>query len=812
MSKSLLIKKAIPHFVAVVVFLLLNVIIYRPIIFENKIMDQNDINQGGGAAREIAEYREKTGEEALWTNSMFGGMPAYLISVQWSGSILVDNLQKLLTLHLPRPVGENFFAMLSFYIMLLAFGVRPYLAIGGAIAFGLSTFFIVSIQAGHMWKIRAIGYMPLVLAGIRLVLTKKYIPGFVLSAIALSLEINANHLQITYYLFILIALYLISELIAAYKEKGIKEFATKSVVLAVAGALAIGINFGKLWTTYEYGKYSIRGKSELSATSHESRAGLDRDYAFRWSSGKWESMTLLVPHLYGGGSGVYTGKNSELGDVLRRNNVPRNEINQYERAYLGYWGNQPGTAGPAYAGAVVCFLFILAFFFVDKKTKYWMVAGVALSIMLSWGNNFPSFNNLMFDVFPGYNKFRAVTMVIILALMIMPLMGFLGLEKLIEKGWTKETRKNLFVATGIAAFLALLALVVTRPPAVESVPTVLSDAIIADRKGIIRSDVFRTLFYVACSFGAIYLMLKSKISVQFFGIILALLIIIDLGLVDARYLNEGVYTKPSGKTFFTKTPADEAILRDTDLNYRVLNLQDPFNEARTSVFHKSVGGYHGAKMRRYQDLISTHLVTEMQQIIADQGLNKENCNVISMLNTRYILAGLQANAVIENPYANGAAWFVDQIQKVNTPDEEIAALGSVDLSRTAIIDQSKFNVDGVHADSAASITLVSYKPNMLSYEAATGHGGLAVFSDIYYSEGWRAFINGRETEIIRANYVLRALEIPAGKHKIEFVFEPASYFIGNKVMMASSGVLILVIAFGFYSLWQQRKADEFTEA
>ena len=812
MNMSSFLLKARPHLIAVVSFLAISIFMYRPIIFEGKVMDQNDINQGKGAASEIIEYRETTGEEVLWTNSMFGGMPAYLISLNWSGSAIVDQMQKLSTLYLPRPVGENFLAFLTFYILLLTFGVRPYLAIGGALAFGMSTFFIVSIQAGHMWKIRAIAYMPLVLAGIRLVFSGKYLWGFVLSSMALALEINANHLQITYYLFILILFYGISELVAGIKEKNLNELLKKTAILTLAGVLALGVNIGKLWTTYEYGKYSIRGASELTTTPSESKEGLDREYAFRWSSGKWESMTLLIPHLYGGGSGVYHGKNSELGDVLRRNNVPRNEINQYERAYLGYWGLQPGTAGPAYAGAVVCFLFILAFFFVEKKTKYWIVAGVVLSIMLSWGSNFPSFNNLMFDVFPGYNKFRAVTMVIILALMLMPLMGFIGLEKLIEKGWNNETLKKLLIATGITAFLALFALLVTKPPSIEGAPTMLTDAILSDRKGIIQSDVFRTILYVILSFGALYYYLKSKISVHFLGAILALLILLDLGLVNSRYLNEGVYTKVTGKTFFNKTPADELILKDTDLNYRVLNLQDPFNEARTSNFHKSLGGYHGAKMRRYQDLISSHIVVEMQQIISDQGLTKSNNNVISMLNARYILAGLQANAVIPNPYANGAAWFVGNIRKVNSADEEIEALDQVDLKTTAIIDQSKFQVTEPGFDSLAQITLLEYAPNSLKYQARTNAAGLVVFSEIYYPEGWKAFINGKETNIIRANYVLRALEVPAGTHDIEFVFEPKSYFTGNKIMMVSSLILILVILAAIYILWKQAKIDEPTEA
>jgi hypothetical protein len=807
MNMSSFLSKALPHFIAVISFLAISIFMYRPIIFEGKVMDQNDINQGKGAASEIIEYRDATGEEALWTNSMFGGMPAYLISLNWSGSTLVDQLQKLSTIYLPRPVGENFLAFLTFYILLLTFGVRPYLAIGGAFAFGLSTFFIVSIQAGHMWKIRAIAYMPLVLAGIRLVFSGKYLLGFVLTSMALALELNANHLQITYYLFLLIVFYGISEMVSGINEKNLHVFLKKISILIIAVILALGVNIGKLWTTYEYGKYSIRGKSELTSTPSESKEGLDREYVFRWSSGKWESMTLLIPHLYGGGSGVYHGKNSELGDALRRNNVPRNEINQYERAYLGYWGLQPGTAGPAYAGAVVCFLFILAFFFVDRKTKYWMVAGVVFSIMLSWGKNFPSFNNLMFDVFPGYNKFRAVTMVIILALMLLPLMGFLGLEKLIENGWNKETQKKLLMATGITAFLALFALLVTKPPSIEGAPAILADAVFSDRKSIIQSDVFRTVLYVMLTFGAVYFYMKSKISVHFLGAILALLILLDLGLVNSRYLNDSVYTKLTGKTFFTKTPADEIILKDTDLNYRVLNLQDPFNEARTSNFHKSLGGYHGAKMRRYQDLISTHLVAEIQQIISDQRLTESNSKVISMLNAKYILAGLQANAVIENPYANGAAWFVKNIRKVNSADEEIEALDEVDLNATAIIDQSKFQVAEPGIDSLAQITLLEYEPNNLKYKARTNSAALAVFPDIYYPEGWKAYIDGKETEIVRANYVLRALEIPAGTHNIEFVFEPNSYITGNKIMMASSLILLFIMIFSIYSLWKQAKMD-----
>jgi hypothetical protein len=812
MSRSSLLAKALPHTIAIVSFLAISIFIYRPIIFEGKVMDQNDINQGVGAGSEIREYREKTGEEVLWTNSMFGGMPAYLISLNWSGGQILQKTQSFLLLYLPRPVGENFLAFVSFYILLLSFGVRPYLAIAGALAFGLSTFFVVSIQAGHMWKIRAIVYMPLVLAGVRLVFTKRYLAGFILTAFALALEINANHLQISYYLFILLLIYGIAELIADVKAKETGELAKKVGVLLIAAFLAIGANLGKLWTTYEYGKYSIRGKSELTSTPSESKEGLDREYAFRWSNGKWETMTLLIPHLYGGASAVYDGKNSETREVLRQNNVPRNEINNYERFYLGYWGEQPGTAGPAYAGAVICFLFILAFFFVDNKTKYWMTAVVVLSIMLSWGKNFPSFNNLMFDIFPAYNKFRAVTMVIILALMVIPLMGFLGLEKLLQAGWSKETQKKLFISSGVTVFLAIFALLVTSPPAIEQAPAWLQDAVFSDRQGIIKSDAFRTIFYVLVAFGLIYFYLKGKISNAVFSAVLIILVLLDLGLVNSRYLNDSGYKKEGNKTYLKMTPADEEILKDTSPHYRVLNLQDPFNEARTSNFHKSLGGYHGAKLRRYQDLISRQLVPEMQQIIKDQKVTKENTNVISMLNTRYILAGLQANAVISNPYANGAAWFVEDVIRVNSPDQEIEQISNADLSKAAVIDLSAFTVGEIGKDSLSQITLEEYSPDKLLYKSNNNGNGLAVFSEIYYPKGWKATIDGEAAEIKRVNYVLRALEVPAGTHTIEFRFEPISYVIGNIIMMISSILLVLVVAFGIWQLWKNSVKVEMQEA
>ena len=804
MNKSGFFSKALPHIIAGVIFLAISIFMYRPIVFEGKIMYQNDMNQGKGATSEVNEYRNESGEEAIWTNSMFSGMPTYLTGLRWSGGTVIRTIQNTVSLYMPAPVGENFMAFAFFYIMLLCFGVRPYLAMGGALAFGLSTFYVISIQAGHMWKIRAIAYIPLVIAGVQLVFTRRYLLGFIITALGVALEINANHLQITYYLFILLMVYGLSELVFAIREEKLAELSKKVAILIVAAVLAVGTNFGKLWSTYEYGKISIRGKSELSSTPAESKAGLDREYAFRWSSGKWESMTLFIPHLYGGGSGIYNGKDSEVGELLQRNNVPRSEISQIERAYLGYWGKQPGTAGPAYVGAVFIFLFILSLFFLEGRHKYWMLSIVILSIMLSWGKNFPSFNNFMFDVFPGYNKFRAVTMVITLALTIIPLMGMMGLQKLIQLGLEKENQKKLFIAGATSIGVALFAWMVTDPPAVEGVQNVIADAIEKDRESIIKADVLRSVFYVAACFGLIYFLLKKKITFNIFAAIFIALVVLDLGLVDSRYLNSKVFVKPEENTYLDKTPADERILEDESLGYRVLNLQDPFNEARTSRYHHSIGGYHGAKIRRYQDVISKYIGAEMQQIIQDQGINKGNSGVISMLNAKYLLAGTQANGVIPNPHVNGDSWFVDEVRLVNNPDEEISTIGEVDLSNTAVIDKSKFDVGNVSVDSVAYIRMTEYSPNHLKYEAETNASSLAVFSEVYYPVGWKAFIDGEETEILRANYLLRALEIKPGKHTIEFVFEPRSYFVGNWIMMISSIVLLLVIILGIVQLWRNK--------
>jgi hypothetical protein len=807
-------KDIAPHLLAVLTFMIVSVILYYPIILENKTFLQNDINQGAGAGSEIVEYREHTGEEVLWTNSMFGGMPTYLISLRWAGSNFLNEVQRIITLYLPGSVRENFLAFIAFYVLLLAFGVRPYIAIAGALAYGLSTFYVVSIEAGHLWKVRAIAYIPFVLAGFRLVFHGRRFVGFVLATFALAMEINANHLQITYYLLLITLIYGAVQLIESVRRKRIARFAGDVGLLALAAILAVAINLGKIWTTMEYSPYSIRGASELRSNIQSTSGGLDRDYAFQWSSGKWESLTMLIPHLYGGASMLYTGKDSELSQVLRRNNAPADQIAQLEAGYLGYWGAQPGTAGPFYLGAIVCFLFVLALYVSDKTTISWLVGASVLGIVLSWGHNFQWFNYFMFDHFPGYNKFRAVTMTVTMPMLCIPLLAFYGLEQFMARQWDKKSKKMLLSAFGITAAATVLAGLFTSPPDVvgEQIPRWFAEAVHSDRKDIILADTFRSLFFVAAAFAVVYFYKGGRIGTGLFPILLVALAVLDLGLVDKRYVHAEKFVKQSRNTFFTETEADKEILKDDNISYRVFNLQNPFNEARTSLYHKSIGGYHGAKLRRYQDLIEHHLAPELQQIIQDQSITRENTRVLSMLNTRYFLAGSGKNAVIRNPYALGNAWFVEDVAYVESPDEEIEKLAVIDPATTAVIDRSQFGEVTAHADTSAQIILEEYQPNRLVYSANTATGSLAVFSEIYYPKGWHATIDGTRADILRVNYVLRALEVPPGTHTIEFRFEPKSYTLGNKISYASIFVYIGLLAGGLVVFYRRKRSTDEDQA
>ncbi|MEP2771021.1 MAG: YfhO family protein [Fulvivirga sp.] len=791
----------LPHLIAIITFLIVTIIFFKPFFFDNKSLDQHDINQWKGGAQELIEHREATGEEGLWTNSMFGGMPGYFVDVQWSDGI-ITTIKTVLVAGLAHPVRNIFLAFISFYILLLAFKVRPYLAIGGALAFGLSSFLIIGLGAGHNARIGAIALMPLVLAGIHITFKRHTVLGFGVTAAALALELRENHLQITYYLLLMVLVYGLIMLIEAFKQGELKPFLTKLGVLIVAALLAVGTFAGKFWSTYEYSKYSMRGPSELSTLGDESdnTDGLKKDYAFQYSNGILEPLTLLIPDYFGGASSNYLvqDEESEVLKALQRAG-DQQTANQLARYTSAYWGNQPLTA-PYYAGAIICFLFVVGLFLADRKIAIWLGAITALAIVLSWGDSFKVFNYFMFDYFPGYNKFRSVTFALTMAFVAMPLLGFIGLEKLLSTGITKATQKKLLVALGSTAGFCLLVVMFAGMASFtkegeSQLPQWFLNALTSDRESLMRSDAFRSFLFIIIAAIAIYLRLKDTISYPVTAAILSLAILIDLASVDRRYFGDDNYRRTTDRSFFNPTEADLEIKKDKS-KYRVYNLQGAMNEARTSYHHHSIGGYHGAKMRRYQDLYDYCIANETQQMIQSlQTGNRDlsDFGVINMLNTKYLMYGAQRNAIIPNIHANGNAWLVSTVEKVNSPDEELSTTCELNTASTAVIDAGKFQLNKTAFNTNGTVTLASYQPNKVEYQAKVEGESFAVFSEIYYPVGWEATIDGKPVDILRVNYVLRALKVPQGKHTIVFEFKPDSYYIGNKITFASSILLLLVL-------------------
>ena len=814
-------EQVLPHVVAIVLFLLVTIIYFKPVFFDHKSLNQHDILQSIGASKEIADYRERTGDEALWTNSMFSGMPAYLISVKW-GNEIIGTVQAVFSLGLPHPVRLVFLSFVAFYILLLAFGVRPYLAIAGALAFGLSSYNIVGLTAGHNSRIGAVAFMPLLLAGIRLGFKGKNLLGFSVTALAVALELRVNHLQITYYLLLMAAAYGISELVVAIKEKQLAPFIKRSSLLVGAGVLGLATFIGSFLSTMEYTKYSMRGKSEITMGTPEEKAnGLTKEYAFRYSNGIFEPMTLFMPNILGGSSQQKLSMDSETAQFMLKNGVPRPQVEQQMQAMPTYWGEQPLTA-PYYAGAIIVFLFALGIVALPARKSVWLIAMAALGIILSWGYHFSSFNYFMFDYFPGYNKFRSVTFAIIIPILAMNLLGFIGLEKILKQEWNAGTRKQLLIAIGstggIALLLWLFAGAFSYHGAIdERLPEWLQAPLSADRKALFKASAMAAFVLTGLSFAGIWLTLTKRIKPGLLYPAIAILMLVDLWTTDKKLLNDDNFAKNPTRSFFQKTDADQEILNDKDPDFRVFNLVDPWNEARTSYYHHSLGGYHGAKIRRYQDLIDKGLVPEQQKIIDKlrQGsVDFSGMGVINMLNTRYLVAGASKDAVIKNSFANGNAWFVSDIKSVNNPDEELDATVKVNTKITAVIDTSKFDTKDLATDDYGTIKLTQYEPNHLVYTSENGSSALAVFSEIYYKDGWKATIDGKEAPILRADYVLRALQIPEGSHTIEFTFKPSVYQWANPVMTASSWLILLLLLgtilmeLGFIKLKSETKESE----
>lgn len=793
-------EQILPHLIAVLIFLLVTVIYFKPVFFDHKNLSQHDILQSIGASKELADYRDSTGEEAIWTNSMFSGMPGYLVSMKW-GNELIGKAQTAFSLGLPHPVRLVFLSFVCFYILLLAFGVRPYLAIAGALAFGLSSYNIVGLTAGHNARIGAIAFMPLLLAGMRLLFKGKNLLGFTLTALAVALELRVNHLQITYYLLLMAGAYGISELVTALKEKQLTPFIKRTSLLIGAGLLGLATFIGSFLSTMEYTKYSMRGKSEIAmGTPEEKTDGLTKEYAFRYSNGIFEPMTLFMPNVLGGSSQQKLSMDSETAQFMLKRGVPRPQVEQQVQAMPTYWGEQPLTA-PYYASAIIVFLFVLAMVALPAQKTVWLFVMAMLGIILSWGYHFSSFNYFMFDYFPGYNKFRSVTFAIIMPILAMNLLGFMGLEKVLSQGWDTKTRKQLFIAIGSTGGLALLlwlfAGVFSYQGAVDTrLPEWLIAPLRADRKSLFKASALAAVFLTGLSFAGIWLTITKRIKPGILYLSLAALVLIDLWTTDKKLLNDDNFSKNPTRSFFQKTEADQLIFSDNAPDFRVFNLVDPWNEARTSYYHHSLGGYHGAKIRRYQDLIDKGLSVEHQEVITKLrggSTDFSDLGVINMLNTRYLVAGPSKDAVIKNNYANGNAWFVSEIIPVNNPDEELNQTVTENTKTTAVIDASKFDTNDLNTSVNGTIKLTKYEPNHLIYASENEGDGLAVFSEIYYKNGWKATVDGNEAPILRANYVLRALEIPAGNHTIEFTFAPSIYQWANPVMTASSALILLLL-------------------
>jgi hypothetical protein len=813
MKKIRFFEHVLPHGVALAAFMLVTVIFFKPFFFDKKIISQHDIQQFEGSAKTIIDYREKTGEEPLWVNSMFSGMPAYLVSVKWSNGA-VAKIKTVIALGIGHPVANIFCAFVSFYILLLSFGVRPYLAIGGALAFGLSSYMIVGIVAGHNARVGAIAFLPLVLAGIHLVFSERKLLGFGVTTAGLALHLRENHLQITYYLMMIVLGYGLVQLIIAAREKKIAELSRNIGLLVIAVVLAVGTYFGPFWATMEYTKYSKRGKSDLNVSqSTTDVTGLNKEYAFEFSNGILEPLTLMIPNILGGSSSNFLvqDQKSKVYAALVNSNDPQasQQLMQYTSAY---WGPQR-LAIPYYAGAVIIFLFALGIAFADKKYVWWLASVSAFGIILSWGSNFSSFNYFLFDYLPGYNKFRSVTFALVIPLTCMPLLGFIGLEKLMREGVGKEARKKILIALASTGGLCLLFLMFAGLMAFSKdteshLPVWFLSALEDDRKSLLRSDAFRSLSFIVVLFVVIYFEVWKKLSATVFYAFLAIIILIDVAAVDKRFFtNENNYVRKREAVFYKATAADLEVLKDQSY-YRVYDIQDYpqlMSDARSSYFHHSVGGYHGAKLRRYEDLYDTCMFNETAKLVRDAQagrLDFTQYGILNMLNVKYIIFGPEQNNIIFNPSPNGSAWFVNDVQKVKTANDELAGVCSINTRTTAVINESEFTIPAFTADSTATITLLDQNPKTLKYQSESSAPGVAVFSEIYYPEGWKASIDGAPAGILRADFILRALAIPAGKHTIEFKFEPAAYYVGNKITMISSWIVLLTligsIGFTFY--------------
>lgn len=795
-----LLKPLLPYLTAISIFAVVSMAYFIPEIFQNKTMITVDGTGGMGAGKETIDFQKQTGKKTLWTNALFGGMPTYQISPGYPSTSPISYVQNISGLFLPYPANLIFMLLFGAFLLFLALGANPRIAIIGAIAYAFSSYFFILIHTGHIWKLLVLASIPPTFAGIIWAYRGKYLLGGALTAIYASLQLVSNHPQMTYYFAILLSLFVISELVICIKNKTIMQFIKASGVLLCAGMIAFAINSTNIYHSWQYSKYTMRGPSELKTDSSNQTSGIDRDYATNWSYGIEETFTLMIPDFKGGATGVIGNEEKALQNVLPQF---RQDIAKTNR----YWGNQPFTEGPVYVGAFIVFLFVYGLFILKGRWKWVLLAGTVLSILLSWGHNFMWLTNLFLDYFPIYDKFRAVSSILVIAELTIPMLAILTLIKIVcnPEIITKQ-KKKLYISIALTVGLLLLFLIypycfkffseleadyfkeIMQENSRQSADfRLLMENIEAVRISISRSDAWRSLIIILIGVGLIWLFCKHKIKSNLFLLLLTILVLFDLSLVNKRYLNEkDFHHQQQQSKVFEKTAIDNKILEDESLDYRVYNLtvHNPFSDPTTSYYHKSIGGYHAAKIRRYQDLIERHLLYM-------------NPAVLNMLNVKYIIAKKEGQPLLhKNTFALGNAWFVNNIKWVDSPDEEIDALNEFNPLETAIIDKRFESLiskkyENSHMENSSYIKMISYAPDHLVYESESSEDKLAVFSEIYYPHGWHAYIDGKKLPHIRANYVLRTMPIPEGKHKIEFKFDPLSYHITETIAFIASGVLLL---------------------
>ncbi|MDD3077873.1 MAG: YfhO family protein [Paludibacter sp.] len=825
MNKQVL-SKFTPHIVAVLLFTIISFFYFKPVL-EGKQLIGHDTESWMYMAKETIDYNESHDDITLWTNSMFGGMPTYQISMTQPYNIM-NYVEKVIQLY-PGVVFKLMLYLIGFYILLLAFGMNPWLALAGSVAFSFASYNFIILAAGHNSKAITIAYMAPLIGGVYMAFRRKKLLGSVVTAIFLSLAIRANHVQILYYTLIILLVFGIVEFIYSIRNKEIKSFLQSTGLVLVAAIIAVGINATSLLTTYEYSQYTMRGKSNgLTVDTQNSQHGLNKDYITGWSYGKAETLTLLIPDFMGGASAGHLDADSETGQKLKSLGASNVSQIMKENQFPLYWGDQPFTSGPVYLGAVVIFLFVLGLFVVERRTLWWLIPTILLTLMLSWGHNFMWLTDIFIDHFPMYNKFRTVSMTLVATGFGITLVALLALKEVLKSDTDKKKLiKPVMISAGITAGISLLFglipslagnFVAPGDAQLSGGNAFLQETLPLDRMALLRSDAFRSMGFILFAAAVLWLYLndklKNKAAIAIFGI----LFLADLMPIAKRYLNDDNFTrKRKIQTLVEPSKADQMVLQDRS-DYRVLDATvNIFNDAKPSYFHKNIGGYHAAKLRRYQELINMQLDGEIGQLFSSFGRAKsfddlqpalDSLGVLNMLNMKYIIYNKDA-APILNPYANGNAWFVDKVFVAADANEEMKKLGEIDTKHELVADKeyaamipANLSVD----DSTASIVLKSYEPNHLIYNFSSKTDQLAVFSEIYYDKGWNAYINGKKVPYFRADYLLRAMPLKAGNYEVEFKFEPASYRIGNTIALTSDIILVLsLLGLLFFQLRQSKK-------